>query len=213
MRRLLAATLLSLTFVAHPARVLGQSQPATPPPTRGDPQPVRPGDLVRLRIWREDDLSGEFMVDATGVVVFPRLGPYNVIDETGEHLAQRLAEAYRRYLINPSIEITVLRRINIVGAVAKPNVYNVDPTVTIADALAMAGGVTTVGNRNAIQLLRDGQPILSGITERTRIGDTVLESGDQIYVPEMNVIKRNTTALYTTFISAAVTIGITLLLR
>lgn len=166
-----------------------------------------------MRIWREEDLSGEFMVDANGVVVFPRLGEYSVLNETGDHLVQRLVEDYRKYLLNPSIEITVLRRINIVGAVAKPGIYNVDPTVTIADALALAGGVTPVGNRNDIQVVRDGERLKTGISEGTRIGDSLLESGDQIYVPELNVFKRNTTTLYTTLVSAALTVGITILLR
>src|SRR5438105_2775095 len=98
-------------------------------------QPVRAGDMIRLRIWREDDLSGEFQVDSKGTVVFPRLGEYKVTGETPESLVTRLMEDYRKYLVNPSIEITVLRRINILGAVSKPGIFNVDPTITIADAL------------------------------------------------------------------------------
>src|SRR6266704_165227 len=39
---------------------------------------IRPGDVVRLRIWREPDLSGEFTVDETGTVVLPKLGAVTI---------------------------------------------------------------------------------------------------------------------------------------
>ena len=134
------------------------------------------------------------------------------LDETGEHLVQRLLEDYRRYLLNPSIEITILRRINILGAVTRPGIYNVDPTVTIADALAMAGGVTTIGNPDNIQILRDGQELTTGVSQRTRIAESPMQSGDQIYVPERGMFSRNT-GLYTTLFSAAITLTVALFLR
>lgn len=187
-----------------------QAQEA-PPASVGLGGALRPGDIVRLRIWREEDLSGEFQVNARGVVVFPRLGEYDVLNETAEHLVTRLVDDYRRYLLNPSIEITVLRRVNILGAVSKPGIYNVDPTITIADALALAGGVTPIGNGDKIRLIRDGA-VLTSISVATRIGDSPVQSGDQLFIPERSVFKRNT-ALYTTLISAAVTISVALFIR
>lgn len=175
-------------------------------------QPVRPGDLIRLRIWREEDLSGEFQVDPAGSVIFPRLGEYHVGNETAGSLVDRLVEDYRRYLVNPSIEITVLRRVNILGAVTRPGVYNVEPTVSIADALALAGGVTPIGNPNEIRIIREGQELTTAISERTLVGDSPIQSGDQIYVPERGIFSRNT-ALITTMISAVVTLSIALFLR
>jgi polysaccharide export outer membrane protein len=205
---LLFALLLPVSGLA------GQAPPGEAPPVvvNDATYPVRPGDLIRLRIWREEDLSGEFQVNAAGTAVIPRLGEYVVVGETSQSLASRLIEDYRRYLRNPSIEITVLRRINVLGAVAKPGVYNVDPTVTIADALALAGGVTPIGNQDNIRIIRDGQELTASISDRTQIGDTPIQSGDQIFVAERSIFRRNT-ALYTTLISAAVTLSIALFLR
>ena len=210
MRSILCATWL--LALAWPISALAQQEPAPPVVVNEATHPVRPGDLIRLWIWREEDLSGEFQVDAGGRVVFPRLGDYQAAGETSQSLALRLAEDYRRYLRNPSIEITVLRRINILGAVGRPGVFNVDPTVTIADALALAGGVTAIGNQDAIRIVRDGQELTTGINERTAIGDSPIQSGDQIFVPERSLFQRNT-ALYTTAISAAVTLVIALFIR
>ncbi len=210
MRQILRAA----SFLALCWPIPGSAQQELPPPivVNDSTHPVRPGDLVRLRIWREEDLSGEFQVDAAGPVVFPRLGEYQVAGETSQSLANRLIDDYRRYLRNPLIEITVLKRVQVLGAVARPGVYNVDPTTTIADALALAGGVSSIGSQDKIRIMRDGAELTTGVSERTMIGDSPIQSGDQIFVPERSLFARNT-AVYTTIISAVVTLTIALFLR
>lgn len=136
-------------------------------------------------------MSGEFPVDEAGTVVFPRVGEYRVLDDTPETLAARLAADYRQYLVNPSIEVTVLRRVRIIGAVNNPGLFPVDPTVTVADALALAGGATLNGDPNNIRIIRDGQEIAINIRSNTRIADSPIRSGDQIYVPERSWVSRN----------------------
>jgi polysaccharide export outer membrane protein len=154
-------------------------------------QALQPGDIVRLRIWREPEMSGEFPVDEAGMVVFPRVGEYQVLNDTPETLAARLIADYRRYLVNPSIEITVLRRVRIIGAVNNPGLFPVDPTVTVADALALAGGATLNGDPDKIRIIRDGNEIAVDIRANTRIADSPIRSGDQIYVPERSWMSRN----------------------
>src|SRR5947207_1995317 len=70
---------------------------------------VRPGDVIRVWIWREQDYSGEFPVDARGTAVLPLLGEVRVPGKTAEQLSDTLHDAYRKYLKNPSIQVTVLR--------------------------------------------------------------------------------------------------------
>lgn len=200
-----------LLGVLAPVGLGAQAADQTPTePPRG--QLLRPGDVIQLRIWREPEWSGKFQVQANGTVVLPRLGEYMVIDETPATLEARLLNDYRQYLRNPSIEITVLRRINILGSVNSPGVYNVDPTVTIADAIAMAGGSTPIGNPDEVQILREGDVLTTRIGARTVIGDSPIRSGDQIYVPERSWLSRNA-GVVATLISAAVTVSVALFLR
>jgi len=152
---------------------------------------LRPGDVVRLNIWREPDMSGDFTVDEAGMVVFPRVGEYRVIDESPESLKARLLADYQQYLRNPSIEITILRRIRIIGGVNNPGLHLVDPTVTVADALAMAGGPDQNAKQDEIRIIRDGIELDVKLGANTRIGDSPLRSGDQIYVPLRSWISRN----------------------
>jgi polysaccharide export outer membrane protein len=167
---------------------------------------LRPGDVVRLRIWREPDMSGEFRVDEAGVVVFPRVGEYNVLQDTPQSLSERLQADYRTYLVNPSIEVTVLQRVRIMGAVKQPGLFPLDPTITVADALAMAGGATPYGDPDQVQIFRNGERIDVDVSQDTRIADSPIQSGDQLWVPERSWFARNTG-----IVAAAITGAVTLL--
>jgi protein involved in polysaccharide export with SLBB domain len=175
-------------------------------------QLLRPGDVIRLRIWREPDMSGEFPVDERGRVVFPRLGEYSVLEDTPKTLGDRVLADYREYLKNPSIEITVLRRVRIIGAVNEPGLHLVDPTITVADALALAGGATNIGDPDRIRIIREGREIAVDIRQDTRIGDSPIRSGDQIFVPERSWVARNSRVVAAT-ITATVSLVIALFLR
>jgi protein involved in polysaccharide export with SLBB domain len=178
----------------------------------GSGQLIRSGDVIRLKIWREPDMSGEYIVDEAGTVVFPRVGEYNVLGDTNASLQGRLLADYQRYLRNPSIDIIVLRRIGIIGSVNQPGLKLVDPTVTISDALALAGGATPLGDPNKIRILRDGQEIAVEVGADMRLSDSPIRSGDQLFVPERSWISRNS-GVVATGISASVALIIAVFIR
>jgi polysaccharide biosynthesis/export protein len=151
---------------------------------------ARPGDLVRIRIWQEDDLSGEFPVEETGHVVLPRLGPVDVRGLAPDALRTDLMERYEAFLPHSSISIVVLRRVQILGAVRNPGLYSVEPTMTVSDALALAGGITNRG-KSRIDLVRGGQRISADLSSETPIAGSPLRSGDQLHVPERGWFSRN----------------------
>ena len=153
---------------------------------------LRPGDIIRLQIWREPDLSGEFPVDETGAVVLPRLGPVTVAGESPDSLKARLVRAYEGFLNHSSINVTLLRRLQILGAVRNPGLYPVDATMTVADAIALAGGTTSQGSPNRIELVRGGERLAGRLSRNTTIIGSQIQSGDQIFVPERSWISRNT---------------------
>ncbi len=211
-RMLTVRCLPFLLSVALAGGALAQSpapEPAKASPGSGT---LRPGDVVKLMIWREKDLSGELTVDENGVVVFPKLGPIRVTEVAPEALRDTLVTLYQRYLVNPSIEVTLLRRVTILGAVRKPGVYPVDPTTTIADALALAGGVAPEGRMNRLELRRGDQRIDIDVHAGMRIADSPIQSGDQLYVPERTWLARNV-GVVTTLISVASSVAVALILR
>ena len=152
---------------------------------------LRPGDLIRLRIWREPDLSGEFTVDETGTVVLPKLGTVMITGESAGSLRTKLLRAYAEFLSHSAVEVTVLRRLLVLGAVRNPGVYSADQTMTVEDGLALAGGASPIGNPNHVELRRHGQKVPVRLTLRTQLTDASIRSGDQLYVPERSWISRN----------------------
>lgn len=206
-RKLLLAVLL-VTCLSAPA--FGQVTGDTNPPggeagaSYEVENPLRPGDLVRLRIWREPDLSGDYLVDERGNAVFPKIGVRNVTGLDPDALRELLIEEFRRYLVNPSIEVVFLRRVNILGAVRNPGLFPLDPTMTVSDALALAGGSLAHGEPDKVRLIRDGTTLTGKITQGTRIADLSLRSGDQLYVPERSWVSRNAGVVISSLISVAV---------
>jgi polysaccharide export outer membrane protein len=161
--------------------------------------PLLPGDIVRVKIWREPDLSGEFPVEEGGAVILPKLGPRQVVGRPPDSVKAGLAREYLAFLNHTSVDITLLRRVQVTGAVRNPGLYPVDPSMTIGDALALAGGVTGNGKKDQVELLRYGEPVTGRLSGRTRIADSPLRSGDQLYVPERSWISRNPGLVITSF--------------
>lgn len=158
-------------------------------------KPLRPGDVVRLRIWREPEMSGDFPVDEDGMVVLPRIGRMQVVDGSAQTLEDRLIRAYEKYLQHTSIDVILLRRVQVLGAVRNPGLYPVDATMTVSDALALAGGATGHGDPDRIELIRRGERMDTRLSANTRIAESPIQSGDQLYIPERNWFSRHSGVL------------------
>ncbi|PYP77071.1 MAG: hypothetical protein DMD35_16210 [Gemmatimonadetes bacterium] len=194
-RRLLALVSLALLHLAS-ASVTAQSpvvvQSAASPGFTSSA--LHPGDVLRVRILREPDLSGEFTIDETGVVTLPKLGPVRAVDEPVAALKARIIESFAKYVTQP-VEVTPVLRVRVLGAVRTPGIYKVEPAMTLADAIALAGGTTPTANDNRVRLIRDGQTLDVALTPNAVMADSPLRSGDQLYVPERGWLSRNPGAL------------------
>lgn len=202
---LIAAAILTATGAA--AAQTGTQPPPTVPaahPVSEDTSAItlRPGDLLRIQVWREPDLQGEFQVDVDGVVILPLIGEKSVTGIPIRRLRESLIEDYRVHLRNPSINITPLRRIHVLGAVRQPGIYPVDPTVTLADAVALAGGTVEGGDLRRLRILRRGVVIRERVAAGETLREVDLRSGDQIYIERRPWLQRNGTAVIGMAISA-----------
>lgn len=178
---------LFVAVLAAPSALLGQEDVDAP---RTEARLV-PGDLIRITIWREPDLTGEFLVQEDGAAVLPRIGPVRVTDYTPSTLKQNLIAEYGKTLINPSIEVIVLRRILITGEVGGEGVYPVDPTMSLVEVLAMAGGPSPSAKKDEVILVRDGREIEIDLDDPIEVRNVALQSGDQLVVPRANTWVRN----------------------
>lgn len=194
MRFILVMTLITAGLIGG-GNAAAQESPAAGAAVAAAPNHLEAGDRVRLRIWREPDMGGDYTVDADGTVVFPRLGTWSVADKDPNALKTELVEEYGRVLRTPAIEITFLRRISVGGAVQRPSVYYIDPTMTVRDVLVEAGGATMVGRTDRVELIRNGELIEARLRQDVPVVESPIRSGDQLYVPERNWFSRNTNAV------------------
>lgn len=169
---------------------------------------LRSGDIVRLRIWREPDLSGDFPVDELGRVNLPLVGTYPVADETRESLHQKLVAAYRASVQNLSMDVIFLRRIPVIGAVRTPGLYPIDPTMTVADAVALAGGSMLSADRTSVALLRGGRVHEKNVNPAVTVSSLLMLPGDQLYVPPASGLFDRNPWMASTIIQSIVTITV-----
>lgn len=189
--------LAALAVLAAP--LSGQAAPDVPPTEIT----LLPGDAIRLTVWRQEDMTGEFLVDEAGVVTLPLLGPKKVTGIPVRELRRSLYEEFQRELRNPSIEIIPLRRVYVLGEVKVPGLYNVDPTISLAGAIALAGGPTQDGDARAARIVRAGTVVLGSVPSEASLTAVDIRSGDQIFVGERNFFARNSQFFVNLLVSAS----------
>ena len=201
----LAALGVLLACAAHPAA----AQTATSGTLVGS-DPIRPGDVVRLTLLRDKDLSGDFPVNQFGTVVLPLVGEYDVTQESHRSFREKVIKDLQEIRYAKDIEVVVLRRVRVEGEVNEPGVLSLDPTMSIADAVAMAKGRTQFAQEGRVILRRGGEVVDADLRLDARVGESAVQSGDEIFVPRRGWIDRNLTAVVAGA-STVATILITLL--
>ena len=115
------------------------------------------GDTVRVTVFGEPDLSGEFKVDAMGRLNLALIGPIEVRNLTPDQARQKIHDAYLDgYLRHPDIavEIIAFRPFFILGEVNQPGSYDYVPGMNVLNAIAVGGGLTYRGDEDDIEILR-----------------------------------------------------------
>ncbi len=117
------------------------------------------GDKVRVTVYGEDDLSGEYQVDGSGMVRLPLIGTIRAGGYTAPALGISIAGALAQgYLKSPrvNVEITTYRPFYIIGAVNRPGNYPYVANMTALDAVALGGGFTDKARQSTIYVRHEG---------------------------------------------------------
>ena len=139
----------------------GAGQPTQPGSAAGagvrapDTYVLGPGDRVRISVFGEDRLSGEYVITSTGELSFPLIGNVRVSGSSIADLQSMLrAKLSSGYLKDPRItaEVLIFRPFYVLGEVARPGQYPYVDGLTIQQAIATAGGYTYRAKRSKIYL-------------------------------------------------------------
>ncbi len=138
------------------------------------------GDKLRIIVFGEEDLSGEFLVDGSGMVSMPLIGEVDAKGQTVREFQRKVEVALQDgYLNDPrvSAEVANFRPFYILGEVNKPGTYPYSDGLTVMNAVAVAEGFSYRANQRVIYIRRDGEmaevqyPLTS--TTMVRPGDTI----------------------------------------
>lgn len=151
----------------------------------GDPGYVLgPGDKVRVTVFGQEDLSGEFEVDAAGTISLPLIQSVPAQGLTPPQLEQAIAKRLEPdFLKNPRVNIEVLnyRPFYIYGEVLKPGGYPYVNGMTVHNAIALAGGFTYRARTSSVIIRRTKDGVVS---EQQSELDATVAPGDVIEVRE-----------------------------
>ncbi|HUO93165.1 MAG TPA: polysaccharide biosynthesis/export family protein [Rhizomicrobium sp.] len=142
------------------------------------------GDKVKVTVYGEDDLSGEFDVDGSGFVRLPLIGQVRAaglsLREFENAVEAKLAAGY---LVNPkvSVEVTNYRPFTILGEVNKPGEYPYENGMTVLNAVALGGGYTYRADKDEVYIRRKGSQMEVKLPADDR---TAVYPGDTVRVDE-----------------------------
>jgi len=113
------------------------------------------GDQLRITVFGQPDLTGQFEVDGTGAIAMPLIGEVPVAELTVRELEAAItARLTDGYLRDPrvSAEVTNYRPYYILGEVNRPGEYPYTSGLTIQNAVAAAGGYTYRANQRIVHI-------------------------------------------------------------
>lgn len=159
---------------------------------------VNSGDVLRVTVWKEPELSADVTVRLDGKFTLPLLGDVMARGRTPEEIAAEVSERLERYVEDAMVIVGVTEarsaQFYVIGQVGKAGAFALGGPITVVQALALAGGFQTFAKRDKIVLIRGSRTpagtrneVLSVNYEKLEKGETrdnyVLEPGDTLVVP------------------------------
>ncbi len=153
------------------------------------------GDVLKISVFEQPDLSLEVRVSESGTITFPLIGEVKVGGGTTAQAERKISDQLERggFLKNPHVSIIVSQlqslQVSVLGQVNRPGRYPLDTAKSLADVLALAGGVSADGGDIITVVRKDGVQTVRetvDIAEMMRSGDLnrnlVISNGDIVYV-------------------------------
>jgi polysaccharide export outer membrane protein len=159
------------------------SQSVSVNPSGADAYRLGAGDRIRVTVFGEEDLSGEFQIDSSGTFSLPLIGSVDAMNLTTRELELQISGKLQEgFLKNPrtSIEVLNYRPFYILGEVNAPGSYPYQAGLTVLNAAALAGGFTYRADEDDMTISRNGDPSRTVKAQ----GNTVVLPGDVVRIDE-----------------------------
>ena len=138
------------------------------------------GDRIKVNVFNQPDLSGEFQLDSKGQFVMPLIGRVDAEGLTAARLETLLVSKYKPdYLVSPRIFVQVLnyRPYYLIGEALKTGAFPYVAGMTYLTAIATAGGFTYRAKKDYVYVIRADDPqqkeIKLSVEEKIQPGDII----------------------------------------
>ena len=149
-----------------------------------EPYTLDSGDQLRITVFGQPDLSGDFSVDGSGNIAIPLLPPVSAQGLTTNELQASIADALARTLLrnpNVSVQVTQFRPFFILGEVMKAGQYPFINGMTVQSAVAIAGGFSYRASESSVHVTRK---VGNRLVELDIPSNAPVRPGDTILVKE-----------------------------
>jgi polysaccharide biosynthesis/export protein len=150
--RMMRASLLLIAFTLAACLPPKRTNHILPEST---PAMLRPGDSVRVAVWRNAELSGGFLVADDGTIQHPLYQAIKVAQIPLDSVTARIGAFLTQFTASPRFVVQPQFQIVVRGEVLKPAVYTVPLETTLGGAIAAAGGPTSEAQLRKVTLVRD----------------------------------------------------------
>ena len=184
----------ALTLALLAGRTAAADEASRTPTTSGGGAPYRigVGDVLRVNVWKEPELTLDVTVRLDGMITTPLLGDVPAAGRAPRELAEALTAELDRFIERPRVTVTVSQatsaRVYVVGQMVRPGEFPLIGRMTVLKALALAGGFKEFARPEGIVIVREDQTVLPFNYKRVTDGKDVsqnvlLAAGDTIVVP------------------------------
>lgn len=161
---------------------------------------VGPGDVIAIKVWRQQELEGQMVIAPDGTLSLPLAGRVQVAGMSWSELVAAIDQSLSEYLVDPSISVELVetnsQKVFVLGEVQNPAVLQAVNNLTILEALARTGGINPDARTDNVMLVRGGmeEPQLylvdvEGIYQRGDFSQLVtLQAGDIVVVPAKTIV-------------------------
>lgn len=172
---------------------------------------LRAGDAVRIAVFRDTELTGEYLIDSRGQLQIPGLGVIQAAGLNPDQLKTSLRQALIQLgTTNPQISVQPLVRVSVLGEVRSPALYPVDPGISLIQLVTIAGGPTPSANLRRTRVVREGRVFevdLESALTGSAAGRVVLYSNDVVVIPKKTGFTRETLNLVLSLTTTALSIA------
>jgi polysaccharide export outer membrane protein len=162
-----------------------------------------PGDVMRIWVWRHDDLTVDVTVAPDGAIAYPLVGRIVVAGLTYEQVMEKLQAAVSEYYVDARVQVNVTtvtnQKVLVLGEVTAPQVMQIRNDLSILEALVTAGGINPDAKTSNVLLIRGGldKPQLYAVNVEAIYGKgdvsqlVYLQRGDIVVVPTRTITNVN----------------------